>query len=807
MNTGDEFFDYNLPNDTDLLDPSIASANDPDDEDEDSELISNMTYRDYLSAVYGYEDKAFLKAQCEKKLLPLEHSRDSKKNELNTLEKLAKDNRTKRCKLHDDAIEDQKELWQKTQDKLDVLISQEVLRAKNQAKVEINKRKNEILEEHNKFKSKVDDLKSDIQRLDNEYAEIKIYRNKVNDASIEIPPVEDESVLELLQEAKDKHWLTAYHKELLQRDADDVCLNRVESFEDLTELEQDFASSQMVEDIRRGKVTHEVILEFARRAAIITGILLAVLGAIGAANPSLVFFVFFEVISSCLFIGGMTLDIAARMLKKKFPAKRDRSKIKIAAVSSGFLAGAFGFPLWALVFSFEGIVPFFYTLVSSAASGFFIRQLLLGKLAAKVLVTLPFLQNRARYYVFKNNLKTKNGKYNLQIYCYLNRNLVSNYLILKHRDDVNADIERRLNDNRIKRKKDKSTLSGLAPWEKDLINKRNEFNDYAKQRTVRLQKDIKNIKSRKGDTAAVDFESKLPQNVSSELIQLDAEYEDIQVQIENMSLSVKRAEEHLNAARKQYDKAVEACSITEEALRYWYKTPTPLATGYRLMDAICLESKTQLSIIHHNLQPFVFRYVVSHKDINPSDTVRLMIFKYIRGLIKINPCRMLQINIIDPVSDPRILLSDERFKRLSPMGVINGVHSINDFEIRLFSGERAYNTFKTIFKNQCIEIQKLLSQNQDYIDPNVSYSLDLANRIKHDENEPFMYQIMMFIVPRAFDHTSFEPPIEVVRSMENGTYLKMGLLPIFFVDDDSIHNNWKKTIELCSGECIIKKKQ
>lgn len=167
---------------------------------------------------------------------------------------------------------------------------------------------------------------------------------------------------------------------------------------------------------------------------------------------------------------------------------------------------------------------------------------------------------------------------------------------------------------------------------------------------------------------------------------------------------------------------------------------------------------------------------------------------------------MLQINIIDPVSDPKILLNDERFKRLSPMGVINGVHSINDFEIRLFSGERAYNTFKTIFKNQCIEIQKLLSQNHDFIKPFESYSLDLANRIKDNENEPFMYQIMMFIVPRAFDHIGFEPPIEVVRSIENGTYLNMGLLPIFFVDDDSIHDNWKKVIELCSGECIVRKK-
>jgi len=806
MNNSDEYFDFELPNDTDLLDPSIASTNDPDDEEDDSELISNMTYRDYLSAVYGYEDKAYKKEQCGKKLVPLEQIRDAKKNELSSLEQSANDNRTKRSKLHDDAVLAQKQIWQKTQDKLDVLITQEVFRAKKQANDDINKKKNEYMEEREKYNSVVSELKNSMLRLDNEFEEIKIYRNKVNESSIEVPPLEDESVLNLMIDARDKHWLTAYHRELLQRDADDVCLNRVETFEDLIELEQDFASSKMVEDIRRGKVTREVINEFAVRSAIISGIFFALMGTIGAANPSLVFFVFFQVISSCMFFGGLTLDIMTKVLRKKFPDKRVRSKIKVASIATGFLVGAIGFPIWALINSLGGFFLFVYTLISSAAAGFFIKQLLLTKISEKVLKTLPFLQNRARYYVFKNNLKTGKGKHNLQIYCCLNRNLVLNYLTVKHRADVNADIERRLKNNREKRKKEKATLLGLAPWQNEILNKKSNFDSYARIRTEKLKKEIKTIESRRGETASVDFEAKLPQNVASELIQLDAEYEDIQVQIENMSLSVKRAEEHLNAARKQFDKAVEACSITEEALRYWYKTPTPLATGYKLMDTICFESKNQLSIIHHNLKPFAFRYMIPHKEISPSESVRLMIFKYIRGLIKINPCRMLQINIIDPVSDPKILLDDERFRRLSPMGVINGVHSINDFEIRLFSGERAYNTFKTIFKNQCIEIQKVFSQNTDSIKPFEAFSLDLANRIKNNENEPFMYQVMMFIVPRAFDHTDFKPPKEILRSMENETYLNMGILPIFFVDDDSIHENWRKAVELCSEECLVRKK-
>ena len=68
-----------------------------------------------------------------------------------------------------------------------------------------------------------------------------------------------------------------------------------------------------------------------------------------------------------------------------------------------------------------------------------------------------------------------------------------------------------------------------------------------------------------------------------------------------------------------------------------------------------------------------------------------------------------------------------------------------------------------------------------------------------------MYQIMMFIVPRDFDRTNFEPPAEVVKSIENGTYLNMGLLPVFFADNNSIHKKWRKVVEMCPEECIVSK--
>ena len=804
MNTADDDYSgFELPRDTDPLDPSIASNNDP--EEDESEIISNMTYSDYLSAVYSYEDKAANKARFDKKILPLEHLRDTKKAELQALEQAASDNRAQRKKIHDDAVEEQKDKWQKTQDRLDVQIAQEVGRARQQAEAEIKKLQDEYLAEVKEFKDNVSRIRGDMFRLENERKEIEIYRNKYDDYSVDVSPVADEGVLELLETAKEKHWLTAFHKELLKKPANKVCQKRIQTFEELENYELDFANSKMIEDIRKGEVTSEVIEEFSKTAAVVCGVVFALMGTIAAANPNLLFFSVFQAAASCQFLGGMSLNIGRSIAKKKFPRKKQIPKVTLISAAACILGVSLGFLVWAVLLSgSQGIFALAYTLLASAATGFLFRQILLTKFMERFLKKLPFLKNRARYYVFKNISELENGKYNLQIYCYLNHILVLNYLTMKHKDKINEDIENKLELNKNLYKKDRIELSKMAAKKQELVGKKKKVKLYAKRRNAKLSQEIRDIESRRGDTETIDFEAKLPQNVSSDIIRLDAEYQDLQAQIENTQLSLKRAEEHLNSVRRKYGEASKEYSLIEEALRYWYKTPTPSATGYRLLDAMCFESKNQLSIIHHNLKPFAFRYTVRHKGSSPSESLKVTIFKYIRGLIKINPCRMIQVNIVDPISDPKILLDDKRFERLTPMGVISGVYSVSDFEIRLFSNERAYNTFKSIFKTQCIEIQRILSKNSHRIEPGEPYSLELANRIKNNENEPFMYQIMMFIVPRAFDRTSFEPPVEIVRIMENGTYLNMGILPVFFVDSDSVHKSWRRVVDMCPEECIVK---
>ena len=160
MKDTDEYQDL----DTDSLNPLITSNDDPDDE---GRIISNMTYSDYLSAVYSYEEKAGKKAGYDRKIIPLKRKRDTKRLKLKALEASAQSNRDERQKIHDDAISEQKDKWQKVQDRLDVQIAQEIGRAKQQAEAEVNKRKEEYLKEVNEFNNRVSYLKGDIFRLDN----------------------------------------------------------------------------------------------------------------------------------------------------------------------------------------------------------------------------------------------------------------------------------------------------------------------------------------------------------------------------------------------------------------------------------------------------------------------------------------------------------------------------------------------------------------------------------------------------------------------------------------------------------------
>lgn len=791
-----------IPNtDVEQLNPSLMGET---ADIENDEIISNMTYSDYLSAVYSCEEKARKKALFDKKMPVLKKVLDEKKAVFQKLKNKEEANRKERERLHTAAINEQKQKWQKTQDRLDVRISQEVGRAKQQAEAEISKRKDEFEKEFKTHRDRIRYLKDEMSRLDSDYNELLEKQESLEDYSGDSFPVADESTFELLQTAKNKRWLTSYHRELLRKNVNEICSKRIHSFDELKDRELEFANSKMVKDIRKGEVTNVVIREFTKLSTIIFAVVFSLLSLVAFVNPMLLFFAVIQAALSCLGMGYAVL-LLADFLGQKYLFDPDETSVEERSllIAALVLGGIGGFFLWEyLIFDTKNLFAFLYTILSVAASSLLFRKLMLTELASKLLKKIPFLKNRARYYIFKNSVKSENGKYNLQIYCYLNHSEVLQYLSINYKNQISVDLENKKELNRNIYKKNQSELSELSEQKKELDIKEQKLRTFIKHRKLRLQEEIKQIESERDKLKAIDFEANIPQKTLKELERLDSEYNALQTDISEAKEQARTTQEKFDVINRKYKKLSKEYLLIEAALRYWYKTPTPAATDYRLLDSLCFESNRQLSIIHHKLRPYAFRYTVRHKESSPSKSLKSTIFRYIRGLIKINPCRMLQINIIDPVSDPSILINDPLFKRINSMGIINGVSSPNDFEIRLFSSQRNYNTFRSVFKTQCTELHRLLSKSPEVTDDK-PFSVELGNRIKANENEPFMYQIMMFIVPRAFDRTDFDPPSEIVKAIENGTYLNMGLLPIFFVDNDSIHENWKNIVGMCPESCLV----
>ena len=70
---------------------------------------------------------------------------------------------------------------------------------------------------------------------------------------------------------------------------------------------------------------------------------------------------------------------------------------------------------------------------------------------------------------------------------------------------------------------------------------------------------------------------------------------------------------------------------------------------------------------------------------------------------------MIQINIVDPVSDPSIIKGEDCFYSLCEDGIVSGISTTDEFEIRLFTSEKKYKTFKAVFNSQCFEVKEIFN--------------------------------------------------------------------------------------------------
>ncbi len=797
------------------LDPKIKSISGNVDY-----IVKNMTYGDYLGAVYSYEDNVRKKSFYDSKLPPIRIKFEKKKKHLEKLKRRSANNREEKQRIVSEALKEKEELRLKTQKRMDVRISMEVERAKQNAQADIERHNEAYNRQVKDFNDRINMIGNDIKKLNHEYKKIDSYRDRFEDYQLEeSSEVADKEAYAWLKKAKDRFWLSPFQRELLKKDVKEVCGKRILSSEDLLRREKEFAESDIFKEIKKGEVTSDIIKKESFWVSLISTILviLILLGAV--IKPANSFLTGVQAGASMVLMSTLLFAVI-NFLGRRFIF---RSKISaeeiIMLVNAALLGLIVGYILWKnLIFDKKTVFAIGCTVISALNLGFWDYKLLTSRYLEKFMKMFPWLKNRARSEVFKKAADLENGKYNLHIYCYLNHNFVVQYLSVNYKNNVSGTLGNKGEENRNLYKKNKEILEQMKEEKKLLDEQYEENKAYELRRMKRLEQEIDRIEGKRSDTATLDLEGYVSQKVMERLTRLDSDYTALLVRIEECELELQEFKKKLDIVEKKYDSLAKQLDLIRSALRYWYKTPLPSATDYSLLDLLCFETKMQINIIHHDCQPFAFRYNASGFEKNPCRIVKRIIFRYIRGLIKINPCRLLQINIIDPISDPSILLGDEIFKRLTPKGIIRGVESPTDFEIRLISNEGEYAEFRKMFGSQCGEIYRLLKENHDEFGEGERYSLELANRIKDklnkrkkendigDDNkeiQPYMYQVMMFVVPRADDVTDFEPPKEIVKSIEKDYYFNMGLMPIFFVDNNSVHEKWRDIVKKCPADCVV----
>ncbi len=767
--------------------------------------VSELTYEDYLSAVYTYQDKLVEKKECEAEIGRMFKVTEKSKKMLDDTTKAIDDNRSKRRKVHDLAIAQQKAVWKSKQDRLDVKISQESGRAKDEAQAEKDKRAAELKKSEEDFKKKKQEVESREKYLGQEHVDLQHTREFLDDYHADDVPVADESVLELLELAEEKGLMTPHYKALLNMKTSEVCKKRITDVEDLLKQESEFASSECVKKLKEGKVTRKVIKEFSVVAAavflVITYAFSLMSGSVSVNNP------FSFVLSltcagiSTVFVGGVLMTIVEVIGKKYWfedeMTMQDRSLL-IAVLVIGMIGG---FLIWLfLLYGRTGIFNNVYYLISAIGASLIFKRFLNLEICEKLLGKLPFLKNRARHFVFK---AAENTEADLQIYCYMNHSAVLQYLSIVIRDRLLKQNKNKieLNDNlQIHNKKEQDELSEQA---EKLERLRKDIEELNKKTDEQLAERLKKIKAQRGETKNPDFEGLLPKKVVEELNSLDEEHKALSKTRLEQEQAAKKYEDKFNALADKHTAICEKTELIERAMHDWNSSPFPSQSSFKIHPVICLESNKKYVILRHNLKATELKYPGKSPEMSPMSVLENTIYRYIKGLLKINPKSMLQINIVDPVSHPDILQYSEKFSRLCPKGIANGVRAVNGFDLRLFTEESDFESFNMLFGKKTDELQDFLLKNYDKISDEKSRSVETANAIKQDDKKPFVYQVMIFVVPRAYDDTDFLPPPYILKSIKDKTYFKKGILPIFFADKDSVHPSWEGILDNCEMSFLI----
>ena len=770
-------------------------------------MTKSVTYQQYRDAAYRYNGAAQKMRKDRKELENAQAEYNEKKEQLKQISESIDKNREERSRVYEEAIADHRAEWAEQSEKINTEIDEEIEDIAQRAKARIRMIQKEYLEESFQLDRKLRPYYNRVTQYEEELKTLYEKQSNIGDYSRQIP-VANKKVLAFLKRAKNKRLLTVAQSELMNSPCDRFFKGRKNftMFDDVKKAEKKFAESEWYKRLEKGDVTESV----RRKAADvmsggITAILLICFVLLFLANMTKAGRVM-QVIVMMIALGGFTANIVSFVFVKMFFDDRSvfwKNNAKLISVAAGMFAGM---GLWLAMYRSSVNIGPAVILLSLCSTFFLFRKSIVAFVGLDTLGKMEFMRDFSRKEIFGEKTGGVDNPYFLQMYCYFNHNAVIDYMAMNYRDNIYSAMEEKIE---IARNCLNVANRDLAKHREELKELR-EMKNRRNRRILEVKEErrlaVAKAESRR-PTKMPDFENMLNDDVKSVLERLDGEYDGLAEQRDELISLCRKTDDLVLKQKIRSSASQKKLDEFKNILGSWDSTPTPVMTEYDLGELFCFESDKNISIIKHNLEPFVFWYHSKDETRSPAKELNKAICKCIKGLKKINPQALMQINIVDTISPPEDILDYYGYKELSDDGLLTYVKTTDRFELRLIGSRKSYKPVRALFNSQCYDIRDFFDDNKEIITKDTELSLAGANRLKNDEEEPFVYQVMMYVVPRKYDVCDLEPPKELIRAMKDDVCASMGIIPFFFADKDSVNESWRELVGLCPWSCTLGRKK
>lgn len=263
--------------------------------------------------------------------------------------------------------------------------------------------------------------------------------------------------------------------------------------------------------------------------------------------------------------------------------------------------------------------------------------------------------------------------------------------------------------------------------------------------------------------------------------------------------------QQMDLLRGRQKLAHDAVMQKTQVIQAWNGIPDMAMAEKKFADIVCMKpegGKGYCTILPHKMSPITMYYYGDVADSNILSKISGPLVRVIDGFQQMNPAELMQMTLIDLIGGAMSLRMDSRIK-WSTRSQKNFVEEGVDDGMMLVSNVSELNEFSQMIErhgNMLVEYNgKHSNQVRALLGNSGTISgIAQANQIRTEESlKPFPYQVVFIVVPRANERDEFSYGQQALqRFIQDENISKAyGILPVFIVNKDSVHESWKRIVE------------